>query len=269
MMAPMALTMSTEPEGPERLQKVLSRAGVASRRRVEQLMAAGRITVNGAIASEMGMRVDPHRDVVAVDGSVVSLDSTLRYVMLHKPKGVVSTLADERGRPDLSSYLVDIGERLFNVGRLDQDTTGLLLLTNDGDTAHALAHPSFEVDKVYVATVQGSVTPAALTQLRKGVELEDGLAVADRAQLVGTPSGGVSIVELVLHSGKNRIVRRMMEAVGHPVIELHRRSFGPVHLGGLKPGHWRDLTRLEVSSILTLAHRPASSSSENPHEPHS
>ena len=254
------------PGGPERLQKVLSRVGVASRRRVEQLMAMGHITVNGEVASEMGMRIDPATDIVAVKGQVVSLDVSMRYVMLHKPKGVVSTLSDERGRPDLTQYLEAIGERLFNVGRLDSDTTGLLLLTNDGDTAHRLAHPSFDVDKVYVATVQGSVLPATQKMLLQGVELEDGVATADRVRVVGPPRNNKSIVELVLHSGKNRIVRRMLESVGHPVIDLHRRSFGPLHLGGLKPGQWRDLTRLEVTSVLTLAHQSPSTAAENPHD---
>ena len=243
----------SEPTGPERLQKVLSRAGVASRRRVEQLMQMGQITVNGEVADELGMRVDPAVDTVAVNGKVISLDVSRRYILLHKPKGIVSTLSDERGRPDLSAYVEVIGERVFNVGRLDQDTTGLLVLTNDGDLAHRLAHPSFEVDKVYVATVTGVVTPAVLTKLTTGVELEDGVATADRAKLVGTPGKGMSVVELVMHSGKNRIVRRMLESVGHPVQDLHRRSFGSLHLGGLKPGHWRDLTRVEVSTLLTLA----------------
>jgi 23S rRNA pseudouridine2605 synthase len=259
-----ALTMEFEgePTGPERLQKVLSRAGIASRRRVEQLMQEGRITVNDQIADEMGMRVDPLRDTVTVDGKVVSLDFSMRYILLHKPKGVVSTLADENGRPDLSTYVDDIGERVFNVGRLDQDTTGLLLLTNDGELAHRLAHPSFEVDKVYVATVKGSVTPATLSALTTGVALEDGVTKADRAKRVGEPRDSTSVVELVMHSGKNRIVRRLLEAVGHPVIDLHRRSFGSLHLGGLKPGHWRDLTRLEVSTLLTLAHRSVESTEE-------
>lgn len=254
------------PGEPERLQKVLSRAGVASRRRVEQLMGMGKITVNGAIANEMGMRINPATDIVAVNGQVVSLDVSLRYVMLHKPKGVVSSMADERGRQDLTKFVEEIGERVYNVGRLDSDTTGLLLLTNDGDTAHKLAHPSFEVDKVYVATVRGIVTPASLKTLLQGVELEDGLARADRIKLVGQPRNNASIVELVLHSGKNRIVRRMLDAIGHPVIDLHRRSFGPLHLGGLKPGQWRDLTRLEVTSVLTLAHHTPPQAGENPND---
>jgi 23S rRNA pseudouridine2605 synthase len=273
MTAQRALTISTEFDAPaplsgepERLQKVLSRVGVASRRRVEQLMAMGRITVNGEVASEMGMRINPASDIVAVNGKVVSLDVSLRYVMLHKPKGVVSSLADERGREDLTTFLEEIGERLFNVGRLDADTTGLLLLTNDGDTAHRLAHPSFDVDKVYVATVTGIVTHGSLKKLLEGVELEDGIAQADRVKVVGQPRNNKSIVELVLHSGKNRIVRRMLDAIGHPVIDLHRRSFGPLHLGGLKPGQWRDLTRLEVTSVLTLAHQPPSMAGENPND---
>jgi 23S rRNA pseudouridine2605 synthase len=260
--------MSTNPEdlNRERLQKVLSRAGVASRRRVEQLMQQGRITVNGRIADELGMRINPATDIVAVNDKVVSLDTELRYVMLHKPAGVVSTLADEKGRPDLQQYVREIGERVFNVGRLDADTTGLLLLTNDGETAHKLAHPSFEIEKVYVATVEGEVANPTLAQLRAGVTLEDGISTADRAKLVGPPRGGKSIVELVMHSGKNRIVRRMLQALGHPVLDLHRRSFGPLHLGGLKPGQWRDLTRLEVSSVLTLAHSDISASKELSHD---
>jgi 23S rRNA pseudouridine2605 synthase len=263
-MAQRVLTMSADHDDTdkERLQKVLSRVGVASRRRVEQLMMQGRITVNGELATEMGMRINTASDVVAVDDKVVSLDVELRYIMLHKPLGVVSTLSDERGRPDLRQYVEDIGERVFNVGRLDADTTGLLLLTNDGETANRLAHPSFGVDKVYVATVQGEITNHALAMLTQGVQLEDGVSAADRAKVVGQPRQGRSIVEVVMHSGKNRIVRRMLEAVGHPVIDLHRRSFGPVHLGGLKPGAWRDLTRLEVSSVLTLAHQDATSPKE-------
>jgi pseudouridine synthase len=276
-MAQKVLTMSNDGDGggsseelpsvgPERLQKVLSRVGVASRRRVEQLMAMGRITVNGAVANEMGMRINPAIDIVALNGKVVSLDVSSRYVMLHKPHGVVSSLQDEHSRADLSQYLEQIGERLFNVGRLDSDTTGLLLLTNDGDTAHRLAHPSFVVDKVYLATVEGAVTPATLKRLRSGIELEDGVAVADRVRLVGPSRNNKSIVEIVLHSGKNRIVRRMLQFVGHPVIDLHRRSFGPLHLGGLKPGQWRDLTRLEVTSVLTLAHHQPAQAGEYPND---
>ena len=210
----------------------------------------------------MGVRVDPDVDVVSVDGKVVPLKTSALYIMLNKPKGVVSTLADEQGRPDLGTYVKQIGERVVNVGRLDADTTGLLLMTNDGDLVHRLSHPSFEVTKVYTATVKGSLDTTALRKLTTGVELEDGVTAADKAKIVGEPRAGSSIVELVLHSGKNRVIRRMMESVGHPVIDLHRKAVGGLHLGGLKPGTWRELSTLEVKDLLTLAHRADAPSKE-------
>ncbi len=240
----------------ERLQKVLAAAGVASRRVSEQLIAAGRVTVNGEIVTELGSRVDARVDKVAVDGSAVQLDPDKRYVMLNKPTGVVSSLADERGRRDLREYTAEYPERLFNVGRLDADTSGLLLLTNDGELAHVLAHPSFGVTKTYIATVDGVVYPNVLRKLEAGIELEDGSIAADRARIIGEPSRGKSIVELTLHSGKNRIVRRMLAAVDHPVLELVRRQFGPLHLGTLGVGRTRDLTRAELGLLLTLSREP-------------
>lgn len=249
--------MSSEggpPEG-ERLNKVLSSAGVTSRRHAEILMQQGKVTVNGVVTTEMGARVDPAVDIVAVRGKVVSLIADARYVMLHKPLGVVSTMSDDRGRPDLSAYQDDIGQRVFNVGRLDADTTGLLLMTNDGAVAHRLSHPSFEVEKVYAARVSGEMATADITALLAGVGLEDGIQKADRARMLGEPQQGTSLVEITLHSGKNRIVRRMLEAIGHPVIDLHRRRYGPLHLGGLIPGSWRELTRLEETQLLTLAYQ--------------
>jgi 23S rRNA pseudouridine2605 synthase/16S rRNA pseudouridine516 synthase len=237
----------------ERLQKVLAAAGVASRRVSEQLISAGRVTVNGLVVTELGSRVDPLVDKVAVDGSAVHLDPDKRYVMLNKPTGVVSTMADEKGRRDLREFTAEYPERLFNVGRLDSDTSGLLLLTNDGELAHVLAHPSFGVTKTYIATVEGVVFPNVLRKLEAGIELEDGPIVADRARLVGEPSRGRSIVEVTLHSGRNRIVRRMLDAVGHPVLELVRRQFGPLHLGTLGVGRVRDLTRDELGMLLTLS----------------
>lgn len=251
----------------ERLQKVLAAAGVASRRVCEQLIVAGRVTVNGRVVTELGTRVDPGVDEVAVDGQAVQLDVSKRYVMLNKPVGVVSSMADERGRPDLRGYAGEYEERLFNVGRLDSDTSGLLLLTNDGDLAQVLAHPSFGVEKTYIATVRGAVAPAALKRLRDGVELDDGPIRADRARLVGEPSRGRSIVEITLHSGRNRIVRRMLDAVGHPVLDLVRRQFGPLHLGTLASGRMRDLTKLELGQLLTLARTPADA--PHPESPHS
>ena len=242
---------STHEDG-ERLQKVLAAAGVASRRVCEQYIVEGRVEVNGEIVTELGRRVHPLADKVAVDGVAVQLDASRRYVMLNKPTGVVSTMKDENGRPDLRQYL-DPGERLFNVGRLDSDTSGLLILTNDGEHAHVLAHPSFGVEKTYIATVRGKVAPAILNKLKKGIELEDGPIAADGARLIGEPQADRSIVEITLHSGRNRIVRRMLAEVGHPVLELVRRQFGPLHLGPLRVGQTRDLTKIELGQLLSLS----------------
>jgi len=271
-----------EAEGPEgvRLQKVLANAGVASRRVAENLIVEGRVRVNGEVVTELGRRIDPEVDTVDVDGTAIQLDPGKRYVMLNKPTGVVSSMKDERGRPDLRRFTQDWEERLYNVGRLDADTSGLLVLTNDGDLAHVLAHPSFGVTKVYIAKVEGRVTPQTIAKLTRGIELEDGPIAADKARLLdasaGSATGGAraasgggrssappvaghSIVELTLHSGRNRIVRRMMAEVGHPVVELVRRSFGPLHLGTLPAGRARELTKVERGALLTLARSATSS----------
>ena len=247
-----------ESEGPDgvRLQKVLAGAGVASRRVSEQLIAAGRVRVNGRVVTELGTRIDPTTDLVDVDGVAVQLDESKRYVVLNKPRGVVSSMRDERGRPDLREYTAEWSERLFNVGRLDADTSGLLVLTNDGELAHVLSHPSFGVTKVYIAKVEGRVTPQTIARLTRGVTLEDGPIAADKARLLSaSDAGGGSLVELTLHSGRNRIVRRMMAEVGHPVVELVRRQFGPLHLGSLPVGAVRELTTVERGALLTLARR--------------
>ncbi|MGO4536272.1 pseudouridine synthase [Leifsonia sp. 2MCAF36] len=236
----------------ERLQKVMAAAGVASRRVSEDMIVAGRVTVNGKVVTELGRRVDPTTDLVAVDGTAVQLDTSRRYVMLNKPVGVVSSMRDEQGRPDLSRFTADYPERLFNVGRLDAETSGLLILTNDGELAHVLAHPSFGVTKTYIARVRGVVSPQTIGRLTKGVELEDGPIAADKAKLLQTRSDD-SLVEVTLHSGRNRIVRRMLAEVGHPVIELVRRQFGPLHLGTLKVGQLRDLTKAELGQLLTIS----------------
>jgi len=240
----------------ERLQKVLAAAGVASRRVSEDLMAAGRVAVNGRVVTEPGTRVDPAVDEVAVDGVPVRVDPARRTIVLHKPTGIVSTMKDDRGRPDLTRFTEQYEERLFNVGRLDTDTSGLLLLTNDGDLAHVLAHPSFGVTKTYIALVTGAVKSQTLAQLRQGVELDDGPIAADRVRIL--PNGakaGATLVELSLHSGRNRIVRRMLDAVGHPVQELVRREFGPLKLGDLPVGRSRDLTAAEFGALATLVGR--------------
>jgi len=238
----------------ERLQKVMAAAGVASRRVSEELIVAGRVTVNGKVVQELGTRVDPAVDKVAVDGTAVQLDTSRRYVMLNKPVGVVSSMRDEQGRPDLSRFTAQYPERLFNVGRLDAETSGLLILTNDGELAHVLAHPSFGVTKTYIARVRGVMTPQTIGQLTKGVELEDGPIAADKARLLqSNQRDGESLVEITLHSGRNRIVRRMLAEVGHPVVELVRRQFGPLHLGTLKVGQLRDLTKDELGKLLTIS----------------
>jgi 23S rRNA pseudouridine2605 synthase/16S rRNA pseudouridine516 synthase len=237
----------------ERLQKVLAAAGVASRRVSEQLIAAGRVTVNGEVVSELGSRVEPASDLVAVDGVAIQLDRTKRYIMFNKPTGVVSSMADEGGKPDLSTVAAQFEERLFNVGRLDAETSGLLLLTNDGPLANVLSHPRYGVEKTYIAKVRGSVNQQTLRKLKEGIELDDGPIAADAARLLGSPSQGHSMVELTLHSGRNRIVRRMLAEVGHPVVELVRRQFGPLHLGGLGLGQTRELTDAERGALLTIA----------------
>lgn len=241
-------------EGRVRLQKALANAGVASRRACEALIVRGRVTVNGQVQQELGSRINPETDEVRVDGVIVQLDVSKRYFVLNKPRGIVSTMSDESGRPDLREFTDQVDDRLYNVGRLDTDTSGLLVLTNDGDLAHKLAHPSFGVQKTYVAKVRGRVLPATIQQLRDGIELSDGPIHADRAKLLpGGSSRSHSLVELTLHSGRNRIVRRMLAEVGHPVEELVRRQFGPLHLGTLRPGDMRELSAAERGALLSAA----------------
>ncbi len=232
-----------------RLQKVLASAGVGSRRRCEELIVAGRVSVNGETELPMGTRVDPTRDVIRVDGERVIRPSEHAYLLANKPRGVVSSMADEQGRPDLRSLVSGRPERLFHVGRLDTDTSGLLILTNDGELAHRLAHPSFEVTKTYVALVKGMVADSVGATLKAGIELDDGPAAVDRFR-VRDRSQGRSLVELDVHIGRNRIVRRMLDHVGHPVLELTRTAFGPLRLGGLGVGSVRDLTNSELGALF-------------------
>ena len=234
-----------------RLQKALANAGVASRRACEELITRGAVKVNGKLVVELGTKIDPTVDKVTVKGVPVVLDTGRIYLALNKPAGVISTMSDEEGRPDLSQYVLDY-DRVYNVGRLDGETTGLLLLTNDGDLAHKLAHPSFGVEKTYIAKVSGSVTPAVIRELLAGFELEDGFIQADAARIMEARQG-FSLIEVVLHSGRNRIVRRMLDFVGHPVVGLVRKQFGPIHLGTLKSGAVRELTKLELGALLKAA----------------
>ena len=238
-----------ESQGQIRLQKVLAQAGVASRRKCEEVIAAGRVEVNGVVVTQLGARVDPEADVIRVDGARLPVAQAHVYLVAHKPRGVVSSMEDERGRPDLRSLLGARPERLFHVGRLDTDTDGLIVLTNHGEFAHRLAHPSFELRKTYVAEVDGVVSARLGKRLLAGVTLEDGPMAVDSFTVVQTGAGR-SVVELVIHEGRNRIVRRLLAEVGHPVRRLSRTAIGPIRLGTLKPGAVRDLTRDELGTLL-------------------
>lgn len=245
---------SAAPEELPRLQKALAHAGVASRRACETLITRGRVTVNGEVVYELGTRIDSATDEVRVDGVVVQLDTAKRYFVLNKPRGVVSTMSDEHGRPDLSTYVEQVGERLYNVGRLDTDTSGLLILTNDGDLANTLAHPRYGIQKTYIAKVRGRVSAAVIQRLREGVMLSDGPINVDAARILPDGSSRTqTLVEVTLHSGRNRIVRRMFAEVGHPVEELVRRQFGPLSLGAQRLGEMRELSAAERGALLSAA----------------
>ena len=232
-----------------RLQKVLAAAGVGSRRACEELIAAGRVEVDGALVREMGTRVNPATAVIKVDGMrVAPPESDLVHLALNKPRGVVSTMSDTHGRPSLGDYVEGRKERLFHVGRLDADTEGLILLTNDGELAHRLAHPSYGVTKTYLAEVAGPVARDVGRRLRSGIELDDGVVAVDGFRVVGSSAGRV-MVELVLHEGRKHVVRRLLDAVGHPVQRLVRTDIGPIALGELRPGRTRSLTRGEVGVL--------------------
>ncbi|MFP7696130.1 pseudouridine synthase [Trueperella sp. LYQ143] len=239
-----------EPSG-ERLQKVLAHAGVGSRRACEELIASGRVSVNNVIVRQLGIRVDPETAIIHVDGNRVQLDDSKVTLALYKERGVVSTMNDDQGRPCLAHYVADRSQRLFHVGRLDVDTEGILLLTNDGELAHRLTHPSFEVSKTYIARVMGAVARGLPRVLENGITLDDGPIQADRVVIreVGAKS---SIIEITLHSGRNRIVRRMLEEVGHPVIELVRTQFANIPIGRLKPGQVRTVGGSELGALMSL-----------------
>ena len=279
----------TPDSGVMRLQKYLARAGVASRRAAEELITAGRVTINGTVASKLGTKVDSAVDEVAVDGRVIALVSETVTLMLNKPAGYVTTMADPQGRPCVATLVpVDGYPSLFPVGRLDRDTSGLLLFSTDGALGNALLHPSRHVDKTYLALVEGTPTALALRLLRNGLPLEDGMTcpakvevlegdarVAALAEIGTVDEAGASgvnarhagassraaledaatVLAITIHEGRNRQVRRMCAAVGHPVIALHRRSFGPLILGALPKGSWRFLTEEEVSALQALRAR--------------
>jgi 23S rRNA pseudouridine2605 synthase len=231
-----------------RLQKFLSRAGVASRRHAEALITAGRVRVNGTVVTELGTRVLAGQDAVEVDGKAVAVGRPV-WVLLNKPKGYVSTRDDPQGRPTVYDLLPAEFGSLFYVGRLDVDTEGLLLLTNQGDVANRIAHPRYQVDRVYDATVQGIPSAETLEELHRGVMLEDGLARAHAVRRLGVLGPHASRLALTIREGRKREVRRLLEAVGHPIHRLVRIRFGPIRLGATKPGTWRRLTDAEVANL--------------------
>jgi 23S rRNA pseudouridine2605 synthase len=233
----------------ERLQKVLAASGIASRRACEELMSAGRVEVDGEVVTRLGTRVDPQRSVIRVDGRRIPSASAHVYLVLNKPRGVVSTMADPHGRRTLAEYVADRPERLFHVGRLDTDTEGLIMLTNDGEFAHRLAHPSYRVLKTYLAQVTGPATAALGRELAAGVELDDGPVHVDGFRVLER-SGRRALVEVVLHEGRKHIVRRLLAHVDHPVQRLARTAIGPVRLGRLRPGQHRELTVDELGTLL-------------------
>jgi len=242
----------TPPPPPEhqpskvRLQKVLANSGFGSRRRCDDLIAAGKVTVNGQPAV-LGQRVNPSHDLIAVAGVAIAVRPGLVYYLLNKPKGVITTASDTHDRPTVLDGL-PAEPRVFPVGRLDMDTEGVLLLTNDGDLAHRLTHPSFGVPKSYLAYLGAEPTPAVLRSLREGVPLEDGMTAPAKASLIEP-----RVLRLVVHEGRNRLVRRMCEHLGYPVLRLVRHRFGPLKAGKLKPGQWRQLETQEVRDLESAA----------------
>ena len=240
-----------DPDG-VRLQKLLAAAGVGSRRTCEALIAAGRVEVDGQVVRELGVRIDPTRQVVHVDGVRIQLDESRVYLAFNKPLGVVSTMNDDLGRVSLADYVGNRSERLFHVGRLDSDTEGLLLLTNDGDLAHRLQHPAYGVAKTYLARIRGPVPRDLGRRLRDGVDLDDGPVSVDSFKVVDSQPGK-ALVEVVLHEGRKHVVRRMLDAVGHPVETLVRIQVGPIRLGDLKSGRTRRLSPDEVGQLYAAA----------------
>ena len=244
------MSTTTDPDG-IRLQKVMAAAGIGSRRACEKMIEEGRVSVNDQVVAEQGRRVDPEVDVIRVDTMRINTAAGQVYLAMNKPKGYVTAMSDPDGRPTVGDLVADRVERLFHVGRLDADTEGLLLLTNDGELAHRLSHPSYEVPKTYLAEVLGPVARDVGKRLREGVRLEDGIVRVDSFKLVDSTSNRV-LLEIVLHEGRKHIVRRALAEVGHPVQRLVRTSVGPVQLGPQKPGKIRALTRDELAGLFKL-----------------
>lgn len=232
----------------ERLQKFMAEAGVASRRACEELIRQGRVTVNGETAS-LGRSVEPEQDRVELDGKPVQKEQRRTVILLYKPRGVVSTSSDPEGRRTVQDYFREIPERLYNVGRLDLNSEGLLLMTNDGALANRLTHPRYGVEKTYYAVCDGRLTASEAAKLTNGVELEDGVTAPARVDAVRTTQRGDTSFLITIHEGRNRQIRRMLEAVGHRTLRLKRERFGPLSLGTLAPGEWRKLSDEEIKKL--------------------
>ncbi|SHN47871.1 pseudouridine synthase [Cryptosporangium aurantiacum] len=237
-----------EPKEGDRLQKVLAAAGVGSRRACEELIEEGRVSVDGEVVRVQGKRVDPLTAVIHVDGQRVIVDDRMVYLAFNKPKGVLSAMTDDKGRPTVGDYVADRDTRVFHVGRLDAESEGLLLLTNDGALSHRLTHPSYGVLKTYLAEVPGPMQSDVRKRLLEGVDLEDGLVKVDKFRVVDNLPGKL-LVEVVIHEGRKHVVRRLLEEVGHPVSRLVRTSIGAVQLASLKPGKFRHLNREEIGRL--------------------
>ncbi|KIP20815.1 Ribosomal large subunit pseudouridine synthase B [Anoxybacillus ayderensis] len=236
----------------ERLQKVIAHAGVASRRKAEQLIVEGKVKVNGKVVTELGVKVSP-QDRIEVDGIPLEREEPV-YYLLYKPRGVISSVKDEKGRKVVTDFFKHVNKRIYPIGRLDYDTSGLLLLTNDGEFANILMHPRYEIEKVYIAKVKGIPVREKMKQLEKGVMLEDGVTAPAKAKVLSIDKRKqTAIVELRIHEGRNRQVRRMFEAIGHPVLKLKRERYAFLDLKGLNPGDYRELSPHEVKQLRALA----------------
>lgn len=241
----------------ERLQKILAQAGVASRRKCEELIAAGEVAVNGRVVTKLGAKADPSKDVITVKGRPIVPEAKL-YLMFNKPKGVITSLSDPKGRPVVSDYLKGVPARVYPVGRLDYDTEGLLLLTNDGELAYRLTHPKFQVPKTYHATVERVPHGSDLERLASGIRLEDGMTAPAEVEYVDVdPDGKWATISITIREGRNRQVRRMFEAIGHPVVRLKRIAFAGLTLQGLKRGKYRHLTADELQLLKAAVREPA------------
>jgi 23S rRNA pseudouridine2605 synthase len=236
----------------ERLQKIIAAAGIASRRHAEKLISEGRVSVNNVVVKEMGVKADAQKDVIRVDGKTINVEKTLIYIALHKPAGYVTTMNDPQQRPTVVDLIGDVPERVYPVGRLDYDSEGLLILTNDGDFAQKMQHPRFQIPKVYRVKIQGRLSKEEIKQLGQGIKLEDGIFKPENIQIEKYNDKSVWL-KLTLREGKNRIIRRGFEAAGHRVARLVRESLGDVTLSKLKEGSWRYLTKKETDQLLKNA----------------